>query len=240
MGIDIGSTSGRLFVLTATGREIVIESDARPDYTRYEAGDFSTSCYPFDEGEAYIGNALDHKRMATSLKPVFLLLSAIDTAELRPLISEYPNAERLRTLMHGRSPQHRRFRQKLKTAVATFFHFLRERTIITCDAESLCITSVGISVPAQWPAAVEDYMADAFRKKFLFGSVHFKVPEDGIHFHSETQALAHYLFRHHASQLLVAKTGQEIFLLADFGGQNLVRHVVFRCSGLDGTSKGRP
>lgn len=164
--------------------------------------------------------------MATSLKPVFLLLSAIDTAELRPLISEYPNAERLRTLMHGRSPQHKRFRQKLKAAVASFFHILRERTIITCDVDSLCITSVGISVPAQWPGAVEDYMADVFRKKFLYGSVHFKVPEDGILFHSETQALAHYLFRHHAAQLLVAKTGEEIFLLADFGGQNLVRYIM--------------
>lgn len=226
LGVDIGSTSTRLVLLRASGDEVVVECDHFGDFSRYEPGDFPTSCYPFDGGNPYTGSDFDPNRIATSLKPVFLLLAPIDPEDLMPLIREYPDAEHLWSRINGEEPHHRRFKKNLKKAVVRFFEALREKTVETCKARSLRITSVGISVPAQWPAVVEDYIADTFLQKFFYGVIHVKgVRRGDIFFHSETQALAHYLLKHHSRNLMGPTSKEEAFLVADFGGQNLVSDI---------------
>ena len=190
---------------------------------RYEPGDFPTSCYPFDRGNPYIGGDVDPNRVATSLKPVFLLLAPISPGDMMPLIREYPDAERLWNSINGDESHHRRFRKNLKRAVVSFFEVLRETTVQTCKERNLRITSVGVSVPAQWPAVVEDYIADTLLQRFFHSVIYVKgVTRDDIFFHSETQALAHYLLIHHGSNLMGPMSKEEAFLVADFGGQNLV------------------
>ena len=197
------------------------------DHSRYELGDFSTSCYPFDTGPAYIKNIVDRERLSTSLKPVFLLLTKeLSNDDLLPLISEYPNSNELLTRISELHPRHNNFRRKLETAVKNFFQYLGKRTIETCKQHGFRITTVGIADPGQWPADVEDYMAEVFLANFDRGGAgcrYFPVQRDGIVFHGETQALAHYFFRHQADDPKVCKSKNGVFLLADFGGQNLVR-----------------
>lgn len=204
----------------------MVECDHYGDYSRYDPGDFPTSCYPFDGGNPYIGSDFDPYRIATSLKPILLLLSPISPEELGPLIREYPDAEQLWTRMDGDEANHRRFRKNLTKAVVRFFEVLRENTVNTCKSRSLRIISVGVSVPAQWPAVVEDYIADMLLQKFFHSIIHVKgVCREDIFFHSETQALAHYLLRHHGSKLMGPTSKEEAFLVADFGGQNLVSQI---------------
>lgn len=206
-----------------------MDSGHTGDYSRFEPGDFSTSCYPFDQGPAYIGNSLDHRRIATSLKPVFLLLCGLDKSELELYVSEYPHSRELLSRISCDNRNRKTFVRKLSTAVQYFFRFLRKQTMETCRTHGLRVTSVGISVPGQWPGAVEDYLADVFLQNFCGrgeGHEHFRVGRDNIFFHSETQALAHFFFKHHGDDPRVTKSRDGVFLLADFGGQNLVRGIV--------------
>lgn len=215
-----------MFLLSESGREIVVECPQLGDHTRYEPGDFSSSCYPFKDGddeEPYVGNALDHVRLATSIKPVFLLLAQTEPGSFRHLLFEYPHAEELLSRM---DKQGNPFRTKLRAALDGFCEFLRDRAIKTCNKERLRVTSVGVSVPAQWPAAAEDFVADTLLKKLLKRAACFKVTRGDIMFHSESQALAHFLFRHHTSELKVRGSDQGIYLLVDFGGQNLVSSIL--------------
>ncbi|MBE3045845.1 hypothetical protein IMZ48_25535 [Candidatus Bathyarchaeota archaeon] len=224
LGIDIGSTSTRLCLYCPTsGNEVEVDAGFVGDPNRFEPGDFSTSCYPFDNGYAYIGNKPGRGRLATSLKPVFLLRCDLDEHDLEPLIAEYPHSKEL--LSRIRQPGHIVFRRKLTTAVRNFFDCLGKRTIEACEHYGFKITAVGISDPGQWPAAVEDYMADMFLENFNRGprSPHFPIARDNVFFHGETQALAHFFFRPHANNPRVFHSKTGVFLLADFGGQNLVR-----------------
>lgn len=132
MGLDIGSTSTRVCLFSpSSDKEIGVDSGHIGDYSRFEPGDFSTSCYPFDQGTTYIGNVIDRERIATSLKPVFLLLCGLDREELEDLVSEYPHAQELLRGMDPQSKNHKTFKRKLNTAVQYFFRFLKTQTLET-------------------------------------------------------------------------------------------------------------
>lgn len=225
--MDIGSTSTRLYLLSiASGREVPVNSPPFIRSNRHEQGDFSTYCYPFDGSKGdrvYIGNEHDYKRLATSLKPFFLLLSGLSPEDLKPLIQEYPHAEKLQAVVNSEDCQARRSKQRFEKAVAEFLGDIRSHTVEACRREGMQVIRVGISIPKQWPLEVEHYMSKMFRKKFFINSVHLKVHEhDQVFFHTEAQALAHYHFKHHSRELMGPTRKEAVFLLADFGGQNLV------------------
>lgn len=226
LGIDIGSTSARLFLLTETGREIVVESDQFGDHTRFEPGDFSVACYPFQQSSAggpYIGNAIDKDREGMSLEPVFLLLSDADPARLRKIVLEYPHGEVVMELMEGRGRRDRQFRANMKKALSDFVKVLGMRLIETCQKERVRVTQVGFALPAHWPCAVEPTIWNCLLQKLLKSGSNIQFSRDTVFFHTETQALAHHLLRHCSRKSLKVPSAKwRDFLLADFGGHNLV------------------
>ena len=225
LSIDIGSTSTRICVLTSSGKRIVIEGPQSDDLSRFEPGDFSSTCYPFegsDDDEPYIGNELDYFRLAVSLKPVFLLLAEPEPDSIRTLIREYPHAGRLlERLEDGDSS----LRTTLRTALEEFCSFLRDWALSACDDEKVRVTSVGISLPAHWPVIVENYVAELFLTNLFHEADCFNISRDRIFFNSESQAIAHYLFKRRLPVLRMRDLDEETFIVADFGGQNLVSSV---------------
>ncbi|MBE3045923.1 hypothetical protein IMZ48_25950 [Candidatus Bathyarchaeota archaeon] len=213
-------------ILLCDGKGYVVECHQHGIHTEFEPGDFSSSCYPFEsdrEKKPYIeNNKTDPTRRATSIKPIFLVLADIPRRRLRPLLSEYPHADEI---LERLDSEDRPFRQRLHAAIAGFCDALRKRLVALCNKEELRVVSVGISVPSQWPAEVEDFMADVFVAKLLKRAECVQVSRDQILFHSETQALAHNVFKEAGRLLEPRGTTMKGFLLLDFGGQNLVSSV---------------
>lgn len=131
-----------------------------------------------------------------SLKPALPLLSDVDPAYLRSIVLEYPYGEQVLGYMAGSSRNHRRFRANLKKALSEFAKALGARLAEACQKERLQVTSVGFAVPAHWPYAVEATIWDKVLQKLIKASTNIRFTRDTIFFHSETQALAHHLFRH--------------------------------------------
>lgn len=193
------------------------------DSVHYAAGDISSSCYPFDGLRPYIGNTIARDRIATSLKPLFLLLSDIPVDAVRPLVQEYPHTEELLRRTKGQGAEQQRFRENLDRALADFFQLLRDRLMRSCRFNRVRVVSVGVAVPAHWPEVVHATITDYLLRKLLRNAAHVQVEREDIFFHTETQALAHYLFKRYEKRTLnVPPSNEQGFLLADFGGQNLV------------------
>ena len=231
--MDIGSTSTRMGLYTESGRDITIQC---PEKSRgkFEAGDFSSSCYLWDNKKPYyIGNKLDKTRIATSIKPFILLLSEADPGTVESLISEYPDGEKLLEERDDKSPRDRNnktsrgrnsntFMTRMENTLKDFFASLRQYIVKACDDEKLHVTAVGFAIPGQWPLEVQDFLTDFALRTLLKEPSHISVTGDDIWYPSETQALGHYLFKHRAKALKMPKSNSSTYLLADFGGQNLV------------------
>ncbi|MBE3045058.1 hypothetical protein IMZ48_21380 [Candidatus Bathyarchaeota archaeon] len=217
LGLDPGSTSTRVF-LKSGDFEIAVGTQQQNDNCRYNAGEFSSSCYIFDnKGSCYLGNEVDNDRVATSIKPIFLLLSDIEASVLEPLMHQYPHGDKLLGLRKDRA-----FLKKLNKVLDAFFNTLRDRVLRVCNDHDLRITMAGIALPTQWPAEVEVFLGDVLQKTLLKTHALIRVPRGGIFFHGETQALGHCILKACAGKLLPRGTKSGTFLIADFGGQNLV------------------
>lgn len=219
--MDMGSTNSRLSLHSDSGNDITIESGVVLS-GRYSS-DFSSSCFPFDDGDPYIGNHPDTSRIATSIKPAILLLCDLEPATLRSLVLEYPHGEILLRKKYTKDRKDKRvFEKRIEEALRLFFDVLRDRTVAACKDENLQVTSVGIALPGHWPKEVENFLTKFSLETFLKGHSHIKVHSSGIHYHSETQALGHYIFKHRVQALKSYGSNKSTLLLADFGGQNLV------------------
>ena len=218
LGLDPGSTSTRVF-LKSGDFEIAVKTQQQNDNCRYDAGEFSSSCYISDDkGPCYLGNEVDSDRVATSIKPIFLLLSEIEPSVLEPLMHQYPHGEKLLGLRRNRA-----FLTKLYQVLDAFFNTLRDRVLRVCNDYDLRITMAGIALPTQWPAEVEVFLRGYLQKTLLKNhQALIKVHRDGIFFHGETQALGHCILEACAGKLLPRGIKSGTFLIADFGGQNLV------------------
>lgn len=199
----------------------MVDSGVEGDVNRHERGDFSTSFHPDGPGEPYLCNTPDDSRLSASLKPVLLLLSGVEPRELKPLISEYPQGDKLWGRINGPG-EHEGFRERLETALKAFFNFLRRQTVQFCRDERLRVTSIGVALPGHWHPESEDYITGLILQHFAQTGSKIDISRQDVFYHSETQALAHYLFRNHARDLRSERCRAETFFLADFGGQNLV------------------
>lgn len=138
-------------------------------------------------------------------------------------MEQYPQGYVLLEKKNSQSKHARRaFEKKLLQVLDLFFKALRDQVLAVCKDEGLRVTSVGITIPGQWPAVVEDFFTRTVMKTLLKKETHIQVPRGNIYFHTETQALGHYIFEHRADLLRQYGTNKGTFLLADFGGQNLV------------------
>jgi hypothetical protein len=221
LGIDVGSTSSRLCLYTSvTHRMIEIECPDRGKVRNsFDPGDFSSRCYPFHTGsKVYKGNTEDRDSQAASLKPVLLLLSGLSEQELHPLIIEYPVAQKILNNLHSTT-----FRRRLDTGVQQLFRILWKATVEVCMENELCITGIGVTTPQQWPSQVDKLYEQVILESFCARtSAYLRINTESIYFLGETQALAHFLFHHHANKVWVRGFEEDVLLILDFGGQNLV------------------
>ncbi|KAL0941658.1 uncharacterized protein CTRU02_204421 [Colletotrichum truncatum] len=186
---------------------------------QYKEGDFSSTAYPFDTDQpVYIGELIDPKRQGISLKYAFyVLVNESDHGEDN-LFKQYSLVNPLRR--HKDDPN---FIFRLETGLRDLFSAVRKLATQQCKNRRLKITSIGLSIPSQWTLDFED----AYRRIIIDV---FGVPRDGIFFHTETEALAHFLLQDHRALLLESgdEEGEcdsvadyEVLLFLDFGGHNM-------------------
>lgn len=210
LGIDIGSTSTRAFLFCPrTGADFPVDNKSRHNVstTRYQQGDFSSSGHPFDnDGPVYIGETPDPDRQSTSLKNGFYVLA---DASADALIHQYSLAMPLWERKHDPA-----FRARLSQGLRELLSTIQRRVSHICKTQRFTIATIGLSVPAQWTLEFERVYRDLVVEVFQH-------PPSEIHFHTESEALAHYLFRKHIDELNEDGIVDAVLLL-DFGGHNMV------------------
>ena len=226
LGADPGSTGSRFFLLSRSGKKFEVECNLQEsEYIRNEPGEIPSTCYPFGDGrggKVYMDNKVDYGRTAASIKPIFIVLADLDLDTIKSLLSEYPHADKILKRLER---QDTRFQKNLKAAIDGYCKFVKGRIVATCEFERLRVVSVGIATPTQWPEEVEEFMAEMFLQKVFRHPKCFDVSRRDIVFHSETQALAHYVFAHVGTQLQPPGVAESDILFLDFGGQNLVSSI---------------
>ncbi|KAI8316435.1 hypothetical protein K4K61_007341 [Colletotrichum sp. SAR11_59] len=185
-------------------------------------GEFSSAGYPFEPGKpVYLGEDGDPDRHEISLKYAFYIL--VDEADhgKDSFFEQYALVNPLRKYRNDVD-----FRQRLRRGLVELFSAVRDMAREQCESEGLRITSIGLSVPSQWTIEFEDVYRDIIAEVFD----ELTRPEEQICFHTETEALAHFLLRNHIKQLLGVHTFRELkrnssahkpLLFLDFGGHNM-------------------
>ena len=207
LGIDLGSTSTRAFVFCPSADyEIYVENKGRNNLnTRYENGDFSSNGYPFDDGEVYLGDNPDPERRLISLKYGFYLLANAKDE----LLEQYPLVN---PLMERQNDPN--FRARLVEGLKQLFTKIRPHVLRICEKKRFTIDKIALSIPAQWTLEFEDVYTDIIVEVF-------SQPRSKLWFYTETEALAHFLFRNHMDGLEF-EGDHEVMLFLDFGGHNMV------------------
>jgi len=206
VGIDLGSTSTRAYLWNPeTGRDYPVENTRRNYQTkRYENGDFSSIGYPFEKGPVYVGEKLDPDRTPISLKfGMYVLAGAKDE-----LVKEY---EVLKPLLERADDPALRYR--LESGLRELFTVLHKNITEACTRQRFSIAAIGLSIPSQWDLDFESVYRDIV-------ATTFQEPPDKIFFHTETESLAHYLFKEEFTKLDVLS--DDVILFLDFGGHNMV------------------
>lgn len=173
--------------------------------TRYDRSDFSSTGYPFDDGKVYLGNDPNPHRQPTSLKFGFYVLANASDE----LVKQYPLVQPLLERKNDLA-----FRDRLYQGLEGLLLVLRDHVNKLCKAKRLSISTIGLSVPAQWNLDFERVYQN------LVAAV-FSHPPSEIYFHTETEALAHYLFKDHIDELQ-DNGANDALLFLDFGGHNMV------------------
>jgi len=175
--------------------------------SRYEKGDFSTSCHPFDDnGPVYVGDEPDPERRSISLKYAFYVLANASDE----LLQQYALVQPMLDLKED--PE---FRDRLDQGLRQLFSTIQRHVKAICTRRKLQVDTIALSIPAQWNLDFEDTYRDIVAKVFAH-------EPDKVCFNTETEALAHYLFRDHIEELPLGNDGQYVVLFLDFGGHNMV------------------
>lgn len=211
LGIDLGSTSSRAYIWCPSKKDqYYVDNKAwsRLTCTRYEKTDFSSKGYPFDDGHVYVGDTINPERRPTSLKFGFYVLAnaSDELVEQYPLVN--PLLERRTDL---------EFRTRLIQGLEGLLSTIQVRVRQICRSKKLTITTIGLSIPAQWNLDFEDIYQELVSRIF-------KHPASEIYFHTETEALAHCLFKDHLDELQDEPDNRahDALLFLDFGGHNMV------------------
>ncbi|KAH9234502.1 hypothetical protein K456DRAFT_1696579 [Colletotrichum gloeosporioides 23] len=239
LGLDLGSTSTRAF-LWCPKRKVKIDVPNMKSVIRtrkkYGEGEFSSAGYPFGPDQrVYFGERGNKNRQEISLKYVFyVLVPEVDHGEDK-FFEQYALVSPLRERQHNPA-----FRQKLRRGLVDLFSAVRIMVQEQCKARGLRVTSIGLSVPSQWTMEFEDVYRDIVAE--VFNEV--TSPNEQLSFHTETEALAHFLLQHHLEQLLGQeilfaiqrnKIAYKVLLFLDFGGHNMngcIFNVTYAGSGM--------
>lgn len=222
LGIDIGSTSSRCGLLCPETKQIFHVESRNKDHSncRYQPGEFSSNCYPFDDGPVYLA-APDPSRLSISAKYIFYALTNRSDQVLRQHIQDYPPAEAL--LRRSRDPA---FRNRLRSGLVALLSTIREAVDYFCQVKHFSIQSIALTVPAQWTLEFETLYRDLVVEIFEY-------EPDRIFFYTEIEGLAHTLITNHADELGLGDESPELItLFMDFGGHNMVCSLEHFCPGL--------
>lgn len=206
MGIDVGSHRSRICIW-ADSAETIVEN---PHSFSLDAvcypGEFPSALYVFDPppAEVYLVDREDPNRLSVSAKYVFYALA--NASDI--LMEQYPPVHHLMERKHDAG-----FRAHLRRAMVTLLSVLRDRALAVCRSKELRIARVGLTIPVQWTLEFEEVYRD------LVSEV-FDVDPAVVHFYTETEALARYLYKHHTSQMDPDDQYSSI-LFFDFGGHNM-------------------
>ncbi|KAH9896363.1 hypothetical protein F4778DRAFT_783636 [Xylariomycetidae sp. FL2044] len=209
LGIDLGSTSTRVCMLSQDGRVYYVQNKNRKSSSsRFEAGDFSSSIYPFDgQDRVYLDERADQSRDSISAKYAFYpLVNASDE-----LLEQYPLVDPL--MSRGNDPI---FRYRLVQGLEELFQRLKLGVDAICEESELKIRTIGLSIPSQWKLDFEDQYRTLVARVFLFN------PND-ILFVYETNAPAQFLCRDHINLIIKERNigHHDVLLFLDFGGHNM-------------------
>lgn len=153
----------------------------------------------------YLGEHPDPDRQSISLKYAFYPLSNAS----QDLLKQYPLVG---PLLERKDDPH--FLNRLRQGLKELFSTLHRRIEGICNARRISITTIGLSVPAQWTYEFADAYGDIISEVF-------NQPKSDISFYSEAVSLVHHLFRNHMGELGLSGDS-DIVLLLDFGGHNMV------------------
>lgn len=213
LGIDIGSSSSRAGLLCPQTKQIFHVESKRKDYSscRYQPGEFSSNCYPFDDGPAYLP-VPDPSRLSISAKYIFYALTNNSDEILWRHIQDYPPAEAL--IRRSREPA---FRERLHFGLVGLLTTMQDAVHHFFPVKHFAIQSMALTVPAQWTLDFEALYRDLVVEVFQYAP-------DKILFYTEIEGLAHTLITNHADELGLDDDSPELItLFMDFGGHNMVR-----------------
>lgn len=161
----------------------------------------------FDDGQPiYLGEEQDRNRHSISLKTGFYLFCN----DPDNLVEQYRIVHSLLAMKNDR-----RFISRLRRGLFCLFMAVRDAVKKECKSLNGKITSIGLTIPAQWTMDFQDqYQA-------IISEV-FEIPAPDIIFHTETEAMAHVLLTDYQHRLSLTEPLNVIVFL-DFGGHNMVR-----------------
>ncbi|KAH0428198.1 hypothetical protein CcaCcLH18_09212 [Colletotrichum camelliae] len=223
-GFDIGSTSTRAGVWCPSKKrciEIENKNRSKASSHKHDPGDFTSTGYPFDDDNqvVYLGEQSAPDRCAISLKYAFYILA--DASD--ELVGQYALVEPLRKRMNEEG-----FRARLRRGLVELFSKIWKQIEKHCKLERLKITTISLSVPAQWmdssgkfTEVYEGIMREVIGiMREVIGA---RSRDMEFCFVTETEALAHYLLKDHLEEL--RRDGHRgehsSFLFLDFGGHNM-------------------
>lgn len=177
-------------------------------------GDYPSAGYPFEtHGDVYVGGNLAPDRQEVSLKYGFYPLAYANGLDdyQDDMLEQYLL---VRPLMDRKNDV--RFLARLRQGISELLAVLYEDVKQVCKSEGLKVTRIGLSIPSQWTMEFMEVYADIASDVFVH-------PKDAIFFHTETEALAHFLLK---ESLLTIQARPDdaysVFLFLDFGGHNMV------------------
>ncbi|KAI1734096.1 hypothetical protein F4680DRAFT_471408 [Xylaria scruposa] len=209
LGIDLGSTSTRAAIYVGAPVESLFFVQNVRHHPRVPFGDFPSTCYPFDDGPAYVGVKPDLKRESISMKYGFYLLAGASD----DLLSQY---DLLNPLLRFRDDA--KFRNQIKSAIDSLLTDIWSQVQIMCRPKNWEVNAISLAIPSQWTLEFEEVYRDLASKAF-------GISPEKIIFVTEAGALAQFIIHNHTlilqPELKDSNSDSRYMLLLDFGGHNM-------------------
>ncbi|KAJ4413558.1 hypothetical protein N0V85_003520 [Neurospora sp. IMI 360204] len=195
VGLDLGTSSTRV-VIQRSGGGVISKI-------------FASHGYPFDDHvPVYMGDNHPTNRESVSLKYAFYILAnAADK-----FMDQYPMIQRLR------QEDSETFRQKLRTGILELLRAVRG-WIFEHPRENWAISSLPVTMPAQWGLEFEEVVRDLIGEAFEWNQT---VARNKVVFRKEADSLTHYLVDtpEYLDNVKVPGSNQ-VWLVIGYGGHNL-------------------
>ncbi|KAI0548159.1 hypothetical protein F4679DRAFT_585724 [Xylaria curta] len=209
LGIDLGSTSTRAAIYVGDPVESPYFVQNECTHQRVPFGDFTSTCYPFDDGPAYMGVKPDAQRESISMKYGFYLLAGASD----DLLSQY---DVLNPLLKYRDDP--KFCNQIKSAIKGLLADIWDHVQIMCRPKNWEVSAISLAIPSQWTLEFEEVYRD-------LASEAFEVSPEKITFVTEAGALAQYIIHDRTlilqPELQDSNSDSRYMLLLDFGGHNM-------------------